>query len=229
MFDGEEIIMASSDCNGECSTRRRLLQAAGETFAEKGFHAATIRDISQRAEANVAAVNYHFGDKYKLYEAVLLEAINYAEDRFAAVREQAESLEPARRLYEMVGALLMGGLDPERPEWHCKLLCVEMADPGPALETLFDKSLSRRFATLTQIISELLNPPGDDREIRLHACSVLGQGLFYLRSRHMLPRIQPDLELDREGLEQLTRHITEFSLAAIEARNSRASQTDSQR
>ena len=87
----------------------------------------------------------------------------------------------------------------------------------------------RRFATLTQIISELLNPPGDDREIRLHACSVLGQGLFYLRSRHMLPRIQPDLELDREGLEQLTRHITEFSLAAIEARNSRASQTDSQR
>jgi len=218
--------MASMEC--EISTRERLLQAAGETFAEKGFHAATIRDISQRAGANVAAVNYHFGDKYKLYEAVLLEAINYAEDRFAAVRDQAESSDPRRRLHDFVGSLLMGGLDPDRPEWHCKLLCNEMADPGPALETLFDKSLSQLGAMLTQIVSELLVPPGGARETDLYACSVLGQGLFYLRSRQMLPKIQPQLELNCDGLEQLTRHITDFSLAAIEARNRLASvQTDS--
>ena len=212
--------------DSENSTRQRLLNAAGECFAEKGFHGATVREISQRAEANVAAVNYHFGDKYKLYEAVLLEAINYAEDRFSALRDQADTLDLAQGLHDFVGALLMGGLDPERPEWHCKLLCMEMADPGPALEMLFAKSIGGRFAMLRRIVSELLSPPGDTSEVTLLACSVLGQGLFYLRSREMLPKIHPELTLDREGLEKLTTHITEFSLAAIETRNERKSRPD---
>jgi len=203
------------------STRQRLLNAAGECFAEKGFHGATVREISQRADANVAAVNYHFGDKYKLYEAVLLEAINYAEDRFGALRDQTATLRAAQRLHDFVGALLMGGLDPQRPEWHCKLLCMEMADPGPALEILFAKSISGRFGMLRQIVSDLLSPLGDTSEVTLLACSVLGQGLFYLRSREMLPKMHPELTLDCEGLEMLTAHITEFSLAGIEARNRR--------
>mgnify|MGYP002725829031 CR=1 FL=1 len=216
--------MPSQD--SENSTRQRLLNAAGECFAEHGFHGAPVREISQRADANVAAINYHFGDKYKLYEAVLLEAINYAEDRFRTLREQADTLGLAQRLHGFVGSLLMGGLDPERPVWHCKLLCMEMADPGPALDTLFAKSLSGRFGLLRGIVSELLARPAEETEITLHACSVLGQTLFYLRSRQMLPKMLPGFALDIDGLEKLTTHITQFSLAAIEERNRRVIGSD---
>ena len=52
-------------------TRQRLIEAAGEVFAERGFRAATIRDIVERAGANIAAVNYHFGDKENLYVEAL--------------------------------------------------------------------------------------------------------------------------------------------------------------
>ena len=56
-------------------TRERLINAAGEVFAEQGFHATTIRDICTKADANVAAVNYHFRDKMGLYVAVLTESL----------------------------------------------------------------------------------------------------------------------------------------------------------
>ena len=47
-------------------TRERLLEAAGEVFAERGFREATVRGICKRANANNAAVNYHFGEKEEL-------------------------------------------------------------------------------------------------------------------------------------------------------------------
>ncbi len=43
--------------------KARLLHTAGEIFAEKGFHAATVREICQQAQVNIASVNYYFGDK----------------------------------------------------------------------------------------------------------------------------------------------------------------------
>src|SRR5215468_11060244 len=51
-------------------TRRRLLEAAAEVFAEDGFRTATIQRICRRAGANIAAAHYHFGGKAELYAAV---------------------------------------------------------------------------------------------------------------------------------------------------------------
>lgn len=63
----------------EDDTRQRLLDAAEILFAERGFADASLRAITARAKANLAAVNYHFGSKDALIRAVFarrLEPLN---------------------------------------------------------------------------------------------------------------------------------------------------------
>jgi AcrR family transcriptional regulator len=56
------------------TTRLHILETAGQLFAERGFAESTSKEICTRAGTNMAAVNYHFGGRDGLYEAVLVEA-----------------------------------------------------------------------------------------------------------------------------------------------------------
>lgn len=60
--------------------KQRILDAAAEAFALKGFEATTIREITDAAGANVAAVNYHFGSKANLLRAVLASTLGPLND-----------------------------------------------------------------------------------------------------------------------------------------------------
>src|SRR3954471_7344996 len=51
-------------------TRRRILDAAEELFMQHGFEGASMRQLTGKAGVNLAAVNYHFGSKDALIEAV---------------------------------------------------------------------------------------------------------------------------------------------------------------
>ena len=55
--------------NGK-DTKDRILDAAESLFADRGFGATSMRAITSAADANLAAVNYHFGSKESLIEAV---------------------------------------------------------------------------------------------------------------------------------------------------------------
>jgi AcrR family transcriptional regulator len=71
-------------------TRARLLDAAEQLFADRGFSAVSIRDIAGAAAVNVAAVNYHFHGKQSLYHEVLRRVATGKRERYlAAIRRAA--------------------------------------------------------------------------------------------------------------------------------------------
>src|SRR5688500_1118917 len=89
------------------TTRQRLLEAAGEVFAEQGFSKATVRDICTRAGANIAAVNYHFGDKEKLYCAVVRYAQGCALEKYPPYMGLGPDAPAADRLRAFVVSFLL--------------------------------------------------------------------------------------------------------------------------
>ncbi|MBV8779876.1 MAG: CerR family C-terminal domain-containing protein [Phycisphaerae bacterium] len=200
--------------SASCETRLKLIEAAGEVFADSGFHNATIRQICERAGANVAAVNYHFRDKAELYDAVLQYSHCAAEAAFAANQPPADA-PPEERLQAFIRLTLLRILDEGRPTWHGKLMTREMTEPSAALDKLVQEAIKPRFKKLSGIVAELLGPGADQFTIEKCYNSVIAQCVFYHHCKPLLQRLEPDLSYDREGIETLAQHITRFSLVAI--------------
>jgi len=195
-------------------TRLRLLNAAGEEFAEKGFKSATVRAICDRAGANVAAVNYHFGDKERLYSEVLRFAHACAVEKHPPTRG-IDHLPPPRRLREFIHAFLRRVFDEGRPAWHGKLMSREMFQPTAALDDLVKHEIKPRYCELGEIISQLLGPGADEQLIRRCGESVVGQCIFFHHARPMLERLHPEDKFDSAAIEERAEHIFRFSLAAM--------------
>jgi AcrR family transcriptional regulator len=199
------------------ATRARLINAAGEVFAEHGFQTATVRDICNRAGANIAAVNYHFRDKAGLYLAVLRHSMTagtgYPEPRDAAAL--AETPEEALRL--MITVMLLRMHNPATGRvCHLRIMVHEMAQPTDALPRVVEEIIGPNYIAMRQILSRLLNRPPDDDVTRLCAHSIIGQVIHYAHAGPVIKLLWPDLKMTPERLNAIAAHISDFSLNAIQ-------------
>src|ERR1700688_912164 len=111
-------------------TRTKLLDAAGQVFADSGFQAATVREICARAGVNVALVNYHFGDKLELYTEVLRQSIGASGN--GIIRQAIDSTAPPEvAIRELIHAMLQRVCRADRPGWPVRLMVHAFAQPPP--------------------------------------------------------------------------------------------------
>jgi AcrR family transcriptional regulator len=209
--------LVTGEEEGQLATRQHLLEAAGEVFAEVGFRSATVREICVRAGANIAAVNYHFGDKERLYRAVLQETYQTAVGKYPADYGLRENATAEERLRAFVHSLLLRIFSEGPSARHGKLMAREMMEPTGALDEVVREDIRPMSALLVSIVGELLGPGADEGMKQLCANSVVSQALFYNHCRPVVVRIYPDMKFDRAGIDRLTEHITRFSLAAIKS------------
>jgi AcrR family transcriptional regulator len=192
-------------------TKAKLLEAAGEQFASKGFDGATVRAICDRAGTNLAAVNYHFGDKEHLYEQAVLHAHRCGPAMF----DEPEAFgTPEEALRDHIGRFLSHVVALQRPTWHQTLMLREMVNPTGASEALVREAVRPRFERLTGIIRQLC-PEADERRVQALAFSVVGQCLHYKLGRVISERLVGPEAFASLDLDYLTDHITRFTLAAL--------------
>jgi AcrR family transcriptional regulator len=203
------------------ATKDRLLAAATELFAERGFHGTTIRDIAERAAVNVAAGNYHYGSKKALYLEVLRGQFAEIRARLArggAVRspEQLRRLPRAavRQLLQRRLKVMLDLLIGPPPGAHAMLVMREMCDPSEALSVIVREFIEPMVAEMAAIVSHL-EPALGAKALERTVFSVMGQAIFYRFNMPAVLRLLGLPAYPRGFAAELAEHITEYSLGGM--------------
>src|SRR5262249_10764699 len=159
-------------------TRARLLSTAERLFGERGFKVVTVREICKAARANVAAVNYHFGDKLGLYREVLQGAIEAMRETSDAARRAGEGQPPEEQLRRFIGVFLQRVLDPAGASIH-RIVTGEVKEPTPALDALVEQGVRPRVEYLSGVIARVIDCDPRARRVLRCVASVQAQAIAY--------------------------------------------------
>jgi AcrR family transcriptional regulator len=195
-------------------TRAKLLEAAGRVFAERGYDAATIREMCMRAGANVAAVNYYFRDKLGLYAEVLQQSVRAAQ--IESMRHALDlNVPPEQALRAAIRARLQTIGSGKLPDWHFRIMAHELAQPSPAMSRII-KTVSRPiYERLLKLVGTIIGSPPGHEKTRLCTHSIMGQIFLYVLAGPVLVRLWPQLKMTPAQLDRIADHITDFSLAYL--------------
>jgi TetR/AcrR family transcriptional regulator, regulator of cefoperazone and chloramphenicol sensitivity len=196
-------------------TRTRILEAAAVVFAEHGFAATTIRMICGRAQVNLAAVNYHFGNKEGLYREVLRYVRQCAYDRYPPTSGLTGEATPEQRLHAFIRSFLLRTSGDERNLGFGTLVMRELVEPTTALDMLVDEGIRSLFGQLVDIVRALMGDRVKQDMVLACARSIMSQCLFYLFSRPVISRMAPEHKFNPDNVEMISEQIMHFSLHAL--------------
>lgn len=202
-------------------TRDRLIDAAGAVFAERGYRGATMREIAERAGANLAAAHYHFGSKQGLYREVARTHFERLERRLAESGGAIDADATGRLSREELVALLRARvltmietfLEPDGV--HATLMQRELADPSelPFIVRRWIDPMRRE----TEALLHALAPGLGGEAIEFAARSVMGQVVFYFTHRPALLLMMRRREYPAGFRDSITDHVVAFTLGGLDA------------
>lgn len=201
-------------------TRQRLLLAATEVFAEMGYHRASTRDICRRADANVAAIHYHFGDKAELYRAVFLEPpFKEPPAHFLAFNNPDMSCQQRlQHLYQHWLLPLTGDVYIQR---MIRLRMREEAEPSGVLGNSWAEHIRPRHQQLSLFVAQEVSAPVVDHEIEQLTFAIVGMGISLYHLREVVWLCAPDLINSPSALALAAERLAQFAETLILAEKQR--------
>jgi AcrR family transcriptional regulator len=167
--------------NRKPKTKEKLLQAAIKVFVEKGYRGATAQEICQRAGANMAAVNYYFGGKEKLYQYILelvFQTWVSCETPGELAHRKTDTAEG--KLYTYIRFFLRRsyGIGDEYDPDIATILSLEMARPSQFLDKIVQSYIVPDCNSFHKILQEILGPRATYKVLTDCGCSIVGQILY---------------------------------------------------
>lgn len=194
-------------------TRQRILVAALEVFAEFGFQGGTVREIVERAGVNLAAVNYHFHGKERLYQEVFGFAFMETTGQTLRLSVAPPSAIPEDNVRQLIAGFLSGMGQPDTRAQHSRLLAWELLRPSGVMEQVKRKHVLPHFEIVCDIIRDFLPDQTNSLSISVAALWLVGQCLVFQRGVDLIQELYPDLG-DISG-EELARFVAALALNGL--------------
>ncbi|MBS0347521.1 MAG: CerR family C-terminal domain-containing protein [Proteobacteria bacterium] len=195
--------------------RRRLLEAALPLFAAKGYQQTSTREIADAADANLAAINYYFGDKAGLYRAVFSESL-CADDPSALPLGDAAG----QPLELVLAAFFHDFLTPLKNgapvDLVMRLHFRELLDPSGVLGQEHDAELAAVYTGLTELLTRHFSLAGIDTDIQRLAHSIIGLALPYYVARDLIDRVSAGLLADAGSVDTLADRLASYAVALVD-------------
>lgn len=198
-------------------TRASLIKAAAPLFAQQGYEATRTREIADKAKANVSAINYHFGSKMGLYQAVIKEQAEQQIANYPLTTDDVKAKDPETRFRHLVNNLLRRVLSQSANPVQGRICVREFAEPTEALDFLVKEIVSQQFAISRDVVADMVGRPVDEEELHRIQVSVTSQCFYYGMANPMLTRLGVKIPETEEEIAVLADHIIRFSLAGITA------------
>ena len=199
----------------EHATRTRILDAAEELFMQHGFEGTSMRQLTARARVNLAAVNYHFGSKDALIEAVFRRRLDPMNAERIAALGRLEDLSPESIIRAFIGPSLRliedakgGGRN------FIRLLGRTYSEPAKELRALIGQmyapTMERYKAALERALPQM---PKDELVWRMHF--MFGTLAYTLAATDTVQLIAGCKPEDRYDAGLLEERLTAFLLAGL--------------
>jgi AcrR family transcriptional regulator len=199
-------------------TQRRLLEAAEELFAQKGLDRTSIRDITTKAERNLASINYFFGNMQELYEELFRRRLREMRDtRFAGIKaamaaRSKPTLEKLIRSFAI--AFLEPFKDPKRSRRFMQLFARELVEQRLPKNMILEEMATPVMTAFEGAILTLC-PNIDKRDVQKSIHSIIGQLIHVLHVKTMFEGISEPIAIN--DIDETIEHIVKFSTAGIRA------------
>ena len=204
-------------------TKTRILDAAELLFMEHGFEATSLRQLTSAADVNLAAVNYHFGTKEELFQAVLtrrLDPMNQERIELLAKLEReagGRALSVEKILFSMLIPALRLARDEKRGGKNfLKVLGRAYADPAPFIRQF----LSGQYAAMIGLYKEAFLkalPHLSRQELTWRLHFVMGALSYTLAGTDALKLFAQVAATDKENDELLLQRLAPFLVAGLKA------------
>jgi len=200
-------------------TRDRLLNEAEDLFAQRGYHAVSVREITKAAASNLAAVNYHFGNKQNLYLEVFrsrwLPRASRIQQSFRQSLQKDASPTPKMVVQSLARAFLEGPMSTDERTRHLKLISGELAQPTEAFDLVVEQVFRPLFGNLLEDLRKAMPDSIDEKQMVLNVFSILSMVLYFNFARPLITRFVGGRQGD--DLEtRLVDHIVQFSLNGVD-------------
>lgn len=196
--------------------RARLLAEATRLFAEKGYAGTSTREICLAAQANVAAIHYHFGGKEGLYREVLLAPIRELLARFEGYDDPSLPLAGALRL--VLGAFLHplagAGEDPRAAQMQ-RLHLREMVEPSTDYAEAVSLQVRPHHEALTKLLARHIGLAEPDRDVQQLSFAIVAMAQDCSMSREFMRQLAPDLLHGPGAADRLLDRLVDWGCALV--------------